>query len=245
MKFKFTFCLMLLFSIGMTAQTNQSERNRLMQKADRAFYIGDYGQARNFYARVYAEFNDTIAKFQITKCDKCQRKLNDAMTDEISGQYFQAKKKYEHILFLNPLDPNIKKKIDNCMRVLKKIGDDIDGYKVCYVDSSGMHGYLLYNPQIEATYSQWNLFKPNNSWRVPSFEEMFLIQPSRHKLGLNALYYWTNFHDYTIRDGFKHHYFFIYDFYSSNNKEIRGRKIKTMSESRSDLKYNIFYIKDF
>lgn len=115
MNLKVTFIfLLLLLPVGVMAQMSQSEKSRLMQKADSAFYAGDYVQAKSFYTRVYGIFGDTAAKTQIKKCSQCYELLSQATSAEQNGQYNLAIEKYQAIAAINPRDIKVSELIAQC-----------------------------------------------------------------------------------------------------------------------------------
>ena len=104
----FAIFLALLLPTLASAKLDPITRNRMMQDASQAFQAGKYDEARKIYYDVYVEDGDTVSKELLDKCKKCHEVLLVAFMDEKNGLYALAIEKYEHILKLNPLDPQIQ-----------------------------------------------------------------------------------------------------------------------------------------
>ena len=121
------------------------------------------------------------------------------------------------------------------------IGDEKDGGKICYIDNSGEHGWVLskgYNDwgrsrcigDEEQRYSYHNGSCSHYGWRIPSLEEMKKIYPNRFRLGLNNTY-WTSTRSKKIGGIYC---YYIFDFNSGKEKSRDSEKL-----------YRAFYIKNF
>lgn len=84
----------------------------MLQVASQEFQAGKYDEARKTYYNIYVEDGDQLSKELLDKCKKCHEILSEAFMDERNGSYAPAIEKYEHILELNPLDPQIQPLIE-------------------------------------------------------------------------------------------------------------------------------------
>lgn len=104
----FGILILLLLPSMASAKLDATTRSRMMQDAAQAFQTGNYEEARKSYYNIYVEDGDKTSKELLDKCKKCIEIMSDAIMDERNGLYSHAIEKYNHILELNPLDPQIQ-----------------------------------------------------------------------------------------------------------------------------------------
>ena len=99
--------LAVQFPTMASAKLESATRSHMMQDASQAFNAGMYDEAHKTYYGIYVEDGDQLSKELLDKCKKCHEILSKAFMDERNGLYALAIENYEHILKLNPLDPQI------------------------------------------------------------------------------------------------------------------------------------------
>lgn len=184
--------LLLVFAFCATAQ----DRDHLSE-AEAAFKRGEYESAINCY-KLYNSFTGNNVDSQIEKAEKCRQLMSDALQQAASGNYDEAINLYSQVNALNPSDPNVIPRIEDAQRLKKetttyKIGDLYNGYRICYVDETGQHGFLLTAAADNEVYFHTQLTGelPAGS-RIPSVNELEMIFPIAKKVGLYNDRYWSS-----------------------------------------------------
>ena len=168
-------------------------------EGDRQFKAGNYDEAISLYNKQYLLTGDTAnVNPKIRLCTKCKNLIGQALTAASTGNYDEAIDFYSMLSQINPLDPRVIPGIENATRMKAeaktyKIGDTINGYRICFVDETGQHGLAVAaETDIDIYFHTAVNGQLPDGARVPSINELELIAPNASKVGLYNDRYWSS-----------------------------------------------------
>lgn len=189
--------ILLIIALALPALAHAD--NNHIEDGDRHFAAGEYDDAITSYNKHYMLTGDTITvNPKVRICTRCKRLLGSALEAAAIGEYDKAIEFYTSLSEINPGDPRINPGIENAMRMKSKettyeIGDLFNGYRICFVDESGQHGFLLMaNADIEVYFHTQLQGELPEGARLPSINELELIRPNARKVGLYNDDYWSS-----------------------------------------------------
>lgn len=233
------FFLVLLCAAPIMAQNYDT----YLYTAQHKFDQGDYENAQKAL-NIYVEMTGQNKADLSAKISTVLVLLKTAQNSVDNQNYAHAITAYKKVLSINPKDPNIQNNINKLQSIIDnvnnvnhantvknkslQIGDKVNGYTICYLDETQMHGWVI---RISNNNGTWfNHQFSNSEWRMPSLDECKIIYKNKFKLGLNKAY-WTSTRSKKVANW---KFYYTFDFGTGKEKSTDSYKI-----------YPGIYIKNF
>lgn len=220
------FLLVELLCFGQnTAEMYMENPSLALKDAHTSYSEGNYERTINLL-KIYSSLSGQGDGDELlSKAKRCQQLFEKARLLEEQGDVSSAYKYYSDILELNPADANARKALGygNNGRSgvggashLIKVGDKINGNIVCFVDNTGLHGWIM---KESIVHGNWHSVIGRQylaeGWRRACLEEAKLIYQNRSELGLNKAY-WT----VDKAESFPITYYYTFDFKTGKEKPV-------------------------
>ena len=212
------------------------------------FVLGDYKQVISLVG-LYSALSDiplsSESQDMLKKAQSCQSLIEKAILSEAQNNWKEAAEFYREVLSINSEDSITKEKYEQAQKKSSvvyysvrgvytgrvervserkdgglRVGEKKDGYVICYLDSTGDHGWLMDNSYSNKTFGYGGPYS-NSEWRCPSLEEMRVIYQNRFSLGLNGIY-WTSTRSKKVANW---EFFYTFDFGTGKEKSTSYDKL--------------------